>query len=95
MKVKFFALLREITGLKETDAFQGATVRELLESLCAKYGRRLEEWVFAPREAQGPRSLSGNVIILVNGRAIEHLAGLETPLKKTDEVAIFPKLAGG
>ncbi|MGB9792387.1 MAG: MoaD/ThiS family protein [Thermacetogeniaceae bacterium] len=93
--MKFFALLRDITRVKETTDFSGKTVLELLENLCAHYGKELSRWFFAPQEASKRKELSGNVIILVNGRAIEHLAGLETPLKESDEVAIFPKMAGG
>lgn len=94
MKVKFFALLRDITRVKETD-LPGGTVLELLENACNRYGGDLARWIFAPAEPGKPRQLSGNVIILVNGRAIEHLAGLETPLKEDDEVAVFPRMAGG
>ncbi len=95
LKVKFFALLRDITRVKETVDFTGGTVLELLENLCSHYGKRLAEWIFAPSVVGKKKELSGNVIILVNGRAIEHLAGIETPLKQDDEVAIFPRMAGG
>lgn len=96
MKVKFFALLRDLTGTKETSGFSGETLQALLENLCKNYGRDFTRWIFAPGGEPGQgRRLSGDVIILVNGRAIEHLSGLVTPLKEDDEVAIFPRLAGG
>lgn len=95
LKVKFFALLRDITRVKETTDFSGKTVLELLENLCDHYGKELTKWIFAPPVAGKKKELSGNILILVNGRAIEHLAGIDTPLKESDEVAIFPKMAGG
>lgn len=68
---------------------------ELLEKLSIHYGKDLTRWLFAPTDPAQEKQLGGDVIILVNGRAIEHLAGLATPLKEEDEVAIFPRLAGG
>jgi len=68
---------------------------ELLEKLSEHYGKELTRWLFAPTDSVQEKQLSSDVIILVNGRAIEHLAGLATPLKEEDEVAIFFRLAGG
>ena len=36
-----------------------------------------------------------DVIIMVNGRHIEHLDGMATPLSEDDYVAIAPVVAGG
>lgn len=95
MKVKFFALLRDITGVKETSEFSGTTLVELLEKIASHYGKEMTNWLFTPTAPDEEKQLGKDVIILVNGRAIEHLAGLSTPLKEDDEVAIFPRLAGG
>ena len=35
------------------------------------------------------------IIILKNGRHIQHLDGVETELKEGDKVSIFPPIAGG
>ena len=35
------------------------------------------------------------MIILVNGRNILHLNGVQTPLNPDDVVAVFPMVAGG
>lgn len=94
--MKFFALLRDITGVKETTVFSGKILVELLEELCEFYGKDLSRWIFAPLTGDDEeKQLSGDIIIMVNGRAIEHLGGLLTPLKEEDVVAIFPRLAGG
>ncbi len=95
MKVKFFALLRDITGVKETTDFSGTTLVELLEEISNHYGKEMTKWLFTPTAPNQEKQIGKDVIILVNGRAIEHLAGLATPLKEDDEVAIFPRLAGG
>jgi molybdopterin synthase sulfur carrier subunit len=39
--------------------------------------------------------LSDAIIILVNGRNVLYLKGLDTPLEADDEVSIFPMVAGG
>ena len=39
--------------------------------------------------------LGGEIIILVNGRNVLYLEGIDTPLKASDEISIFPMVAGG
>lgn len=89
MKVNFFATYRQITGELSSQAFNAATLRELLEELFKCYGEKFR------RELMLDGKLSSNVLILVNGRAIEHLNGLKTALSSDDVISIFPKLAGG
>lgn len=89
MVIKFFAFFRDYTGTKETSAGQCDTLRELLYKLCNKYGKRFSEKVFSGDK------LGDDIIILVNGRHIEHLQGLDTSLGENDVISIFPKVAGG
>lgn len=89
MIIKFFAFFRDYTGTKETSAENCSTLKELLHKLCDRYGKRFSEKVFSGDK------LSDDVIILVNGRHIEHLQGLDTGLGNNDEISIFPKVAGG
>jgi len=91
VKVKFFALLREVAGTKEVeeDVEEGTTVRGLLERLSSKLPSKFKELVFEGQE------VSKNVIILVNRRGIRELEGLETKLKEGDEVALLPPVSGG
>ncbi|MHB1394041.1 MAG: MoaD family protein [Clostridia bacterium] len=89
MVIKFFAFIRDYTGLKEIGIESCSTLRELLEKLCSKYGLRFREKLFA-----GDR-LSEDIIIMINGRHIEHLNGLDTNLMDTDIISIFPRVAGG
>jgi molybdopterin synthase sulfur carrier subunit len=89
MIIKFFAFFRDYTGTKETSTAGSNTLKELLDTLCAKYGKRFTEKVFSGDK------LGDDIIILVNGRHIDHLQGLDTILSENDEISIFPKVAGG
>lgn len=74
---------------KGRDNISAETLGELLEKLSAYYGCRFRKEIFVHG------ALSENVLILINGRAIEHLAGLKTKLSADDEISIFPRIAGG
>lgn len=89
MKIKFFAYLRDYTKVKEADIYGCSTVRELLVQLGNKYGKGLEDRLLNNGE------LSKEIIILVNGRHIVHLNGIETEITENDEISIFPVVAGG
>ena len=39
--------------------------------------------------------LGKEIIILVNGKNVEHLNGINTKLLSTDVISIFPVVAGG
>jgi MoaD family protein len=90
MTVKYFATIRTYTGetaRRLDDA--PANLRELLTTLAARYGTSFRRAVFSGDE------LSGEIIILVNGRNVLYLQALDTPLSAADEVSIFPIVAGG
>ena len=93
MTVKFFAYLgeKEFAGTKETPWPAAATVRELGEQLCERYGGRFRAEFFSPDGTD----LGEKIIVMVNGRRVEFLSGIDTPLKDTDTVQIFPVVAGG
>lgn len=89
MKVNFFATFRQLTMEKSRENLSADTLDELLEKLCDHYGSKFRKEVFVNG------NLSKDVMILVNGKAIEHLAGINTQLAADDEVSIFPRIAGG
>lgn len=89
MKIKFFAFIRDYTGTKETTSECRSDLRELLYELCDVYGKRFSEKIFIGDK------LSDDIIILINGRHIQHLKGLDTGLGEEDVISIFPKVAGG
>lgn len=86
--VKLFGNLRQLAGAKRL-SLSGTTVREMLETLCGD-NTALRDAIF-----QGNGSLQPHVRVVVNGRDSELGQGLDSPLKETDEVAIFPPIAGG
>ena len=86
--VQLFATYRDIAGTKEMRlgaASVGGVLASLRESVPALYAE-----LCTPDGT--PRPL---VKILVNGRHIEFLSGLETPVGEKDTIALFPPLAGG
>lgn len=93
MTVQFFAYLRdpEFAGCKEMSWPQAPTLRVLGEQLCERFGTRFRDEFFAP----GGTALGERVIVMVNGRRTEFLDGLDTALRDTDTVLIFPVVAGG
>ncbi|KXA89600.1 hypothetical protein AKJ38_02025 [candidate division MSBL1 archaeon SCGC-AAA259I14] len=90
VEVKFFANFREIAGEKKINV-SADNIRELLKGIVEDYGG-LEEQIFANPETE---ELTDFVTILVNGRSIDTLNGLDTELNENDTVAIFPPVSGG
>jgi molybdopterin synthase sulfur carrier subunit len=90
MTVKYFGDIRPLVGgLKG----EGWSQRELeVGSLLRALGKRHEP--LEKRLWEG-NQLSSTIIILVNGRSIDFLKGIETPLRPDDIVDVFPVEAGG
>lgn len=93
VKVKFFALVRELTGKREevVDLADTATVRTLLDKLVDEYGAKFHEYVFDP-ESKEPR---GHLQFLIDGRNIALMQGLDTTLRDGSSFAILPPVGGG
>lgn len=91
VKVKFFASFREATGEKEIEVESPENIEVLLKKLVEQFGEKLENQFYG---SEG-KELRDSVNILVNGRGINLLEGLKTPLKDDDVVAIFPPVGGG
>ncbi|KXB00111.1 hypothetical protein AKJ47_00005 [candidate division MSBL1 archaeon SCGC-AAA261G05] len=91
VKVKFFASFREAVGEKGVEAKSAENIEILLEKLVEQFGEKLEHQFYEQKSGE----LRDSVNILVNGRGINLLEGLETPLKDNDTVAIFPPVGGG
>lgn len=89
--IKLLTTLRDIAGAKEIEVpFQGGiTVRELLHNVTALH-QPLGEAIW---DQQG--ELTGLVHILVQGRNIEWLNGLDTVIQEHDQIVFLPPSAGG
>ena len=88
--VKLFANFRELVGQRQV-VMSAEDVSSLLDKLTSDF-QRLEDELFEPGSKKKLRS---TVNILVNGRGIDLLQGMKTPLKDGDVVAIFPPVSGG
>ena len=86
-RVRLFGILRRYVAAPLHEA-QGATVRDVLESLCAE-NAQLQAAIF------DGATLRQHVHVMINGRDVELVQGLLTPLAPDDEMAIFPPIAGG
>lgn len=90
MVVRYFADIRTLAGTDEEERTSAPpTLNALLAVLAAEKNPAFEKRVFPEGK------LSDTMIILVNGRNILHLNGVQTPLKPDDVVAVFPMVAGG
>lgn len=88
--VKFFATVREVTGVKNIE-LDANTIRELLDTLQATYGKRFTETVIDPSTGNLKQFFS----CMINGKRIELLDGYDTELQDNDTVALFPPVGGG
>jgi len=89
--VKLFANLQQVAGSRvEVSVGPDATVRDVLEALFAK-APALREEIMEP-DGKNTRPF---VSIMVKGRLIRDLQGLDTPVAGVSEIAIFPPVAGG
>ena len=85
IKVRLHGRPKATAGLEEIEVTQPVrTFRDLLHALNQMLGEGFVGHLFDP----GTRTLSSNVILLVNGHSIKMLAGLETPLLDKDTVTI-------
>ena len=86
-QVKLYGLFRKHAASSKVDIL-GETVRVVLTTLCVD-NQSLCEAMF---DENGLRS---HVRVMVNGRDMDLLQGLETNLTNSDQIAIFPPIAGG
>lgn len=91
MRVKIFATLRPLVGAKEVEVGveAGDTVRNVLGKLTAEYPALRE------RVLDDDGNLQSSITVLVNGRSIKFLDGLNSTIQEGDELALFPPVGGG
>ncbi|MEM2419368.1 MAG: ubiquitin-like small modifier protein 1 [Candidatus Bathyarchaeia archaeon] len=95
VSVRFFTMLREITGKREeTVEFpdgEYVTLAKVLEKLTEKYGKGFADYVYDSKTGD----VKGFLQFLINGRSASTLKGLETELADGDILAIIPPVGGG
>ncbi len=91
MQTRLYATLRHIVGTRivEIPVQNEKTVGDLLRTLVQQYPK-LDESIWYP-----DGSLAGHVAVILNGRDIQHLEGVETPITDKDTLDVFPPVGGG
>lgn len=90
MRVKFFATYRKISGCMECNMPAPSTLHELLYQVSDKWPG-LRDKLLSP----DGQNIGADAIVLVDGRDVRHLQGIDTPLSEESSVALFPRVAGG
>ena len=90
VKVRIFGDLAAILGRKQVvELDEGATVATLANKMVETIGGKRQGYL-------GNYRVSGNdLAVLVNGRNIHLLSGIDTMLHDGDEVVVLPPVAGG
>jgi molybdopterin synthase sulfur carrier subunit len=89
--IRLSANLRQLAGAREgsVDLPPGATVADLLAALGKSYPALAD---FVRVEDGG---LQAGVQVVIDGRHIEFLQGIESPVAQAQDVMLIPPLAGG
>ena len=90
--VKFVGALRHVSGAGELalDCKGDISIRELMNEITKEMPALKRSLI--DQQLEDPRP---NALILVNGREISVLNGLETNLKDGDEIVLVPVVHGG
>ncbi|MDR0797580.1 MAG: MoaD family protein, partial [Nitrososphaerota archaeon] len=89
ISIRYFTILREITGKKEEKIDypekQKITINTTLETLSNKYGKPFTDYIF---NAKG--QIKNFIQLLINGTSIPNEDKLETTLQNGDTLIILP-----
>ncbi len=91
MRIRTYATLRDLLGVSVIDlVLPGPTdIRTVLDRLAADYPP------LAGKLWDAAGNWSGFVTVLRNGRSVEYLQGLATPVQEDDQISLFPPVGGG
>lgn len=91
MKFKSFGPLRRVIQGKaiEIEIPEESTVRQVIDKILEMYGEDAKRLVL-----DGNR-ISGNLILMLNQKDVDTIAGEETIVKEGDEIVILPHVQGG
>lgn len=90
--VRFLGIFRGFSGKSRiTLKLKQPTVRKVIQKLADSLSAEAKRLLVDP-ELNDPRP---NALILVNGKEISVLKGLETEIKEGDEVTLIPVAHGG
>ena len=92
VEVSYFSNVRALTGESGStlELPERSSVHSLLNMVAARYGGELREYLLTDEGG-----LHSHVVVILNGRGVGVLDGLDTPLNDGDRVAILPSIGGG
>jgi molybdopterin synthase sulfur carrier subunit len=91
MQLRVYATLRDLLSASQFgwQVSDGATIEDILEHLVT------EKPALDDKLWDKSHKLTGYVQVFVNGRAIQYLNGLDTPVADSDTISLFPPVGGG
>lgn len=91
MRVRVFATLRPIVGSADvpTSVQPGQPVRALIDEMVARWPALRQELL------DGEGRLLSRVHVMINGRGVEFMDGLDTVIPPNANITIFPPVGGG
>jgi len=93
VKIRTILALKTIMGSGEIELSfpEGSTLGQLIKALVNRWGDDLASQLYEPNS----ENLRSYIRLMVNGRDIAFLEGMETVLRNGDEVLILPPVSGG
>lgn len=91
MQIRLYATLRQVVGKAavEVPRAEGDTLGTLLARLVELHPD------LGPELLNGDGQLHSHMHLLLNGRDVRFLDGLDTPVQASDQMWIFPPVGGG
>jgi molybdopterin synthase sulfur carrier subunit len=91
MHVRTYATLRDLLGTSQItlELVEPTPAREVLRRLVTAYP------VLNGKLWDAGEKLTGYVMVLVNGRSLDFLDGLDTIIAPNDNLSLFPPVGGG
>jgi len=91
--IKFLGIFQRLSGKKHVQVKleEPVTVRDVIMKLTEEFSNDFKR-VLVDSQLDDPRP---NALILVGGKEISALQGLETEVKDTEEIVLVPTVHGG
>ena len=93
VSVRLFTTLRELARCRLVNlefTSETVTVKAALEKLTQQFSRKFREYLWKDQ-----KTVQQHLQVLLNGKSIDLLEQLDTPVKDGDEIAIIPPVGGG
>ncbi len=91
-EIKFLSILSDLINSEELiiELTENSTIRHLLNLLHVRIGDKFKKRILSETS-----DLNNYVILVVNGKDIRTLDGMNTIIRENDKISFLPALAGG